>query len=52
MSGLVDLGASGLARLVTEVTPAGPFWEVEPEYQDHLERYPHGHNGGHYVRPN
>ena len=25
---------------MTEVTPAGPFWEAEPEHQDYLERYP------------
>ena len=27
-------------HVVTEVTPAGPFWEAEPEHQDYLERYP------------
>ena len=30
-------------KVVTEVTPAGPFWEAEPEHQDYLERYPNGY---------
>jgi len=25
-------------------------WEAEPEHQDYLKRYPHGHTR-HYVRP-
>jgi peptide-methionine (S)-S-oxide reductase len=43
---------SGLwpAKVVTEVTPAGPFWEAEPEHQDYLERYPNGYTC-HFVRP-
>jgi peptide-methionine (S)-S-oxide reductase len=35
---------------VTEVTPAGPFWEAEPEHQNYLERNPHGYTC-HFVRP-
>ena len=37
---IADVEASGLwpGRVVTEVTPAGPFWEAEPEHQDYLER--------------
>jgi peptide-methionine (S)-S-oxide reductase len=35
---------------VTEVAPAGPFWEAEPEHQDYLERYPNGYTC-HFVRP-
>jgi peptide methionine sulfoxide reductase MsrA len=39
-----------LARKVgAEVTPAGPFWEVEPEHQNYLERSPHGYTC-HFVR--
>ncbi len=36
------MNASGLwpGKVVTEVAPAGPFWEAEPEHQDYLERYP------------
>ena len=37
-------------KVVTEVTPAGPFWGAEPEHQDYLERYPNGYTC-HFVRP-
>src|ERR671919_81477 len=37
-------------KVVTEVTPAGPFWEAEPEHQDYLERYPYGYTC-HFPRP-
>ncbi|KQO97621.1 peptide-methionine (S)-S-oxide reductase MsrA [Leifsonia sp. Leaf264] len=49
---IADVDASGLwpAKVVTEVTPAGPFWEAEPEHQDYLERYPNGYTC-HFVRP-
>ena len=41
---IADVEASGLwpGKVVTEVAPAGPFWEAEPEHQDYLERYPKG----------
>jgi len=50
---IADVDASGLwpGKVVTEVAPAGPFWEAEPEHQDYLERYPNGYTC-HYVRPN
>ena len=34
---IADVDASGLwpGKVVTEVTPAGPFWEAEPEHQDY-----------------
>jgi len=50
---IADVNASGLwpAEVVTEVKPAGDFWEAEPEHQDYLERYPNGYTC-HYVRPN
>jgi hypothetical protein len=35
---------------VTELLPAGDFWEAEPEHQDYLERYPNGYTC-HFVRP-
>ena len=49
---IADVDASGLwpDRVVTEVVPAGDFWEAEPERQDYLERYPHGYTC-HLVRP-
>ena len=50
---IADVNASGLwpREVDTEVVPAGPFWEAEPEHQDYLERYPHGYTC-HFVRPN
>jgi peptide-methionine (S)-S-oxide reductase len=49
---IVDVEASGLwpGKVVTEVSPAGPFWEAEPEHQDYLERYPNGYTC-HFPRP-
>jgi peptide-methionine (S)-S-oxide reductase len=49
---IADVNASGIwpGKVVTEVEPAGPFWEAEPEHQDYLEKYPHGYTC-HYVRP-
>src|SRR5271163_644709 len=43
---IADVEASGLwpAKVVTEVSPAGPFWEAEPEHQDYLERGPSGYS--------
>jgi peptide-methionine (S)-S-oxide reductase len=50
---IVEVNASGLwpGKVVTEVKPAGDFWEAEPEHQDYLERFPNGYTC-HYVRPN
>ena len=50
---IADVDASGLwpGKVVTEVTPAGPFWEAEPEHQDYLQKYPNGYTC-HWVRPN
>jgi peptide-methionine (S)-S-oxide reductase len=49
---IADVEASGLwpAKVVTELSPAGDFWEAEPEHQDYLERYPFGYTC-HFVRP-
>jgi len=49
---IADVDASGLwpGKVVTEVEPAGPFWEAEPEHQDYLEHYPDGYTC-HFVRP-
>ena len=35
---IADVDASGLwpGRVVTEVAPAGDFWDAEPEHQDYL----------------
>ena len=50
---IADVEASGLwpGKVVTEVAPAGPFWQAEPEHQDYLERYPNGYTC-HFARPN
>jgi peptide-methionine (S)-S-oxide reductase len=49
---IADVDASGLwpGEVVTELSPAGPFWEAEPEHQDYLERYPDGYSC-HFARP-
>jgi peptide-methionine (S)-S-oxide reductase len=49
---IADVDASGIwpGKVVTEVAPAGPFWEAEPEHQDYLERIPNGYTC-HFVRP-
>lgn len=49
---IADVDASGLwpGKVVTEVAPAGPFWEAEPEHQDYLEKYPDGYTC-HFIRP-
>jgi peptide-methionine (S)-S-oxide reductase len=50
---IADVEASGLwpGKVVTEVAPAGPFWEAELEHQNYLEKYPDGYTC-HFVRPN
>jgi len=47
-----DVDASGLwpGKVVTRVSPAGDFWEAEPEHQDYLERIPNGYTC-HFARP-
>lgn len=49
---IADVDASGLwpGKVVTEVKPAGDFWEAEPEHQDYLERNPDGYTC-HFPRP-
>jgi peptide-methionine (S)-S-oxide reductase len=50
---IADVEASGLwpGKVVTELAPAGDFWQAEPEHQDYLERLPDGYTC-HFVRPN
>jgi len=49
---IADVDASGLwpGKVVTELAPAGDFWEAEPEHQDYLERLPNGYTC-HFGRP-
>lgn len=48
-----DVNASGLwpGKVVTEVEPAGDFWEAEQEHQDYLVKHPHGYTC-HFPRSN
>lgn len=50
---IADVNASGLwpGKVVTEVAPAGAFWEAEPDHQDYLMRNPGGYTC-HFLRPN
>jgi len=52
MNTVADVDASRLwpGKVVTEIVPAGPFWEAEPEHQNYLERYPDGYTC-HTIRP-
>lgn len=49
---IADVNASGLwpSKVVTNLSPAGDFWEAEPEHQDYLERFPNGYTC-HFIRP-
>lgn len=49
---IAEVDATGLwpGKVVTEVVPAGDFWEAEPEHQDYLEHRPNGYTC-HYIRP-
>jgi peptide-methionine (S)-S-oxide reductase len=37
-------------KIVTEVVPAGPFWNAEEEHQDYLQKHPGGYTC-HFIRP-
>lgn len=49
---IADVNASGLwpGKVVTQVAPAGDFWEAELEHQDYLEQFPSGYTC-HFIRP-
>lgn len=49
---ITELNASGKwpGKIVTEVVPAGPFWNAEEEHQNYLRKHPYGYTC-HYVRP-
>ncbi len=49
---IADIEASGIwpGKVVTEVMPAGQFWQAEEMHQDYLEKYPSGYTC-HFVRP-
>ncbi len=47
-----DVESTGLwpGKLVTEITPAGAFWQAEETHQDYLDHYPNGYTC-HFPRP-
>ena len=49
---IADVEASGLwpGTVVTEIKPAGQFWEAEPEDQFYLQKHPDGETC-HFPRP-
>ncbi len=49
---IADVEASGLwpGKVVTEIEPAGPFCEAEPEDRDYLQKHPDGETC-HFPRP-
>jgi hypothetical protein len=49
---IADVNASGIwpGNAITEVAPAGEFWEAEAEHQDYLKRIPGGYTC-HFIRP-
>ena len=50
---IADVNASGLwpGKVVTELEPAGDFWQAEPEHQDYLLHFPNGYTC-HFPRAN
>ncbi len=47
-----EMNASGIwpGKIVTEVEPAGDFWDAEEEHQNYLQKHPNGYTC-HYIRP-
>ncbi len=49
---VAEIDASGIwpGKVVTEITPAGQWWDAEDFHQDYLDKYPEGYTC-HFVRP-
>ncbi|SER25635.1 peptide-methionine (S)-S-oxide reductase MsrA [Pedobacter rhizosphaerae] len=49
---LAEMEASGVwpGEIVTQVVPAGDFWNAEEEHQDYLQKNPYGYTC-HFERP-
>ena len=49
---IAEMNASGIwpGPIVTEVAPAGDFWDAEEEHQAYLQKHPYGYTC-HYIRP-
>lgn len=50
---IAEMENSGIwpGKIVTEVVPAGDFWNAEVEHQDYLQKHPGGYTC-HFERPN
>lgn len=50
---ITEMENSGIwpGKIVTEVVPAGDFWNAEVEHQDYLQKHPGGYTC-HFERPN
>lgn len=46
----IDASCRWPGRVVTEIAPAGSWWDAEAFHQDYLEKYPDGYTC-HFVRP-
>ncbi len=46
----IDASGRWPGPVVTRISPAGDFWEAEPEHQNYLERHPGGYTC-HFPRP-
>lgn len=49
---IAEIDASGVwpGKVVTQVVPAGKWWDAEEYHQDYLEKYPEGYTC-HFIRP-
>ena len=49
---IAEMDASGIwpGKIITEVVPAGDFWNAEEEHQDYLKKHPYGYTC-HFERP-
>ena len=49
---IADMETSGKwpGKIVTEIVPAGDFWNAEEEHQDYLQKHPYGYTC-HFERP-
>lgn len=46
----IDASGKWPGKVVTEIVPAGDFWEAEKEHQDYLQKNPYGYTC-HFERP-
>jgi len=46
----MDASGKWPGKIVTELVPAGDFWNAEEEHQDYLQKHPNGYTC-HWVRP-